>query len=383
MLDVFPEEVARKVGGPARSLRSCGRYGCCPQDPTSTGDGGKVTGAVDDRGARGRTRSASGGSRRSSAASTAAQEPEVDRPSACLDRPSVPILPEPQIGFRSLTENSDTTTSGGRFTFRIFGALRPGHRAALAAAVACAAYGALKLYWALGGELLVRQAPVPDVPSSTLAVLNWASVALAAIGIALALATVRERRLPRPLVVGLPAVIGALMLARALSGSDGDIIVLSGAADGSTYIALGPRPVVAVLCGLGRGVVPGSARRASAYRPARPAQRPPPAGARRLKHRRRASMAQRRTRHGLRRRAHPSLTGPSQGSWAKITPQLRIRTQAAFARRDLNRRLSEHAPRDHPARGILLRHTWCERVARHRRAGFLPTAPLCPPVRQS
>jgi hypothetical protein len=117
------------------------------------------------------------------------------------------------------------------------GALRPGRRAALAAGVGCAAYGALKLYWALGGELLVREAPVPDVPSSTLTVLNWASVALAAIGIALALATVRERRLPWPLVVGLPAVIGALMLARALSDADGDIIVLSGAAEGSAYIA--------------------------------------------------------------------------------------------------------------------------------------------------
>lgn len=117
------------------------------------------------------------------------------------------------------------------------GALRPGRRAALAAGVGCAAYGALKLYWVLGGELLVRQAPVPDVPSSTLTVLNWASVALAAIGIALALATVREPRPPWPLVVGLPAVIGALMLARAASGADGDIIVLSGAADGSAYIA--------------------------------------------------------------------------------------------------------------------------------------------------
>ena len=41
------------------------------------------------------------------------------------------------------------------------GALRPGRRAALAAGVGCAAYGALKLYWSLGGELLVRQAPLP------------------------------------------------------------------------------------------------------------------------------------------------------------------------------------------------------------------------------
>ena len=47
------------------------------------------------------------------------------------------------------------------------GALRPGRRAALAAGVGCAAYGALKLYWALGGELLLREAPLSadDRPS--------------------------------------------------------------------------------------------------------------------------------------------------------------------------------------------------------------------------
>jgi hypothetical protein len=40
------------------------------------------------------------------------------------------------------------------------GALRPGRHAALGAGVGCAAYGALKLYWALGGELLLREAPL-------------------------------------------------------------------------------------------------------------------------------------------------------------------------------------------------------------------------------
>jgi len=125
-------------------------------------------------------------------------------------------------------------------------ALRLGHRAALAAAAACAAYGALHLYWALGGELLVRQAPLAadgrrDLLEGTgmLTVLNWASVALAAIGIALAVATVRERRLPWLLVVGLPALLGALMLYRAASGAGaaGDVAVLTGAADGSAYTA--------------------------------------------------------------------------------------------------------------------------------------------------
>jgi hypothetical protein len=44
---------------------------------------------------------------------------------------------------------------------------------------------------------------------------HWAAVALAAIGIALAVAAVRARRLPRLLVVGVPALIGGLMGARA------------------------------------------------------------------------------------------------------------------------------------------------------------------------
>jgi hypothetical protein len=126
------------------------------------------------------------------------------------------------------------------------GALRPGGRAALAAGVGCAAYGALKLYWVLGGDVLVRQAPLDaagrrdllEGTSGTLTVENWASVALAAIGIALAVATVRGRRLPRLLVIGLPALIGVLMLARAaLLGAVGDVAVLTGAADGETYTA--------------------------------------------------------------------------------------------------------------------------------------------------
>lgn len=123
-------------------------------------------------------------------------------------------------------------------------ALRPGHGAALAAAVACAAYGALKLYWALGGELLVRQAPLSadarrDLLDGTgvLTIENWASVALAAFGIALAVAIARDLRLPRLLAVGLPALVGALMLARAALGAAGDIIVLTGGADGSAYTA--------------------------------------------------------------------------------------------------------------------------------------------------
>ncbi len=118
------------------------------------------------------------------------------------------------------------------------GALRPGRRAALAAGVACAAYGLLHLYWALGGELLLDESPGGReiVESTPGAVANAAVIALAVIGIALAVASVRARRLPRLLVVGLPALIGALLLFRATNAAS-DVAVLTGAADGSTYEA--------------------------------------------------------------------------------------------------------------------------------------------------
>ena len=122
--------------------------------------------------------------------------------------------------------------------------LARGRRAALAAVVGSAAYGALKLHWALGGELLLRETPLPadarrDLLERTSGAVagHWAAVALATIGIALAVATVRARRLPRLLVVGLPAVIGGLMVARAAWGAAGDVAVLTGAAGGSTHSA--------------------------------------------------------------------------------------------------------------------------------------------------
>ena len=122
-----------------------------------------------------------------------------------------------------------------RVSSTVAAALRPGRRAALTAAAACAAYGALKLQWALGGEWLLRETPLPDgarqdmldrEPGSVAS--HWASVALAAIGIALAVATVRARRAPRLLVVGLPALLSVLMLARAGWGIASD---LAGEAD--------------------------------------------------------------------------------------------------------------------------------------------------------
>ena len=124
--------------------------------------------------------------------------------------------------------------------------LLPGRRAALAAAVGCAVYGALKLYWALGGGLLLHEAPLSGAAQRALleraphmVALNSASAALAVIGIALAVATTREGRLPRLLVVALPALIGALMLMRAIFSAAGDVAELSrGAADGSTHTAI-------------------------------------------------------------------------------------------------------------------------------------------------
>lgn len=122
--------------------------------------------------------------------------------------------------------------------------LLPGRRAALAAAIGCAAYGALKLYWALGGGLLLREAPLSggarrDLLERTpgMIALNSASAALAVIGIALAVATARDTRLPRLLVVGLPALLGALMLARGVLSAAGDVSVLRGDTDGSMHTA--------------------------------------------------------------------------------------------------------------------------------------------------
>ena len=164
------------------------------------------------------------------------------------------------------------------------GALRPGRRAALAAAVGCAAYGALKLYWSLGGDLLVRQAPLPAEDrrdllegTGTHTVLDWGSVALAAIGIALAVATVRDRRLPRLLVVGLPALIAVFMLARAALGAAGDVAVLTGATDAETHtenwdLALWSPFFAAWGAAWGRAAL--AARRRTAGRPRGHARRP-------------------------------------------------------------------------------------------------------------
>jgi len=109
-------------------------------------------------------------------------------------------------------------------------AVRPGHRAAFAAAAACVAYGGLKLHWALGGEWLLRQTPLPadamqgmlDRDAASVAS-HWGTVALALVGVALAAAIVRAPRAPRLLVIGVPGLLAVLMLARAGFGIVGDL----------------------------------------------------------------------------------------------------------------------------------------------------------------
>lgn len=104
---------------------------------------------------------------------------------------------------------------------------------------------------------------------------NWATVALAAIGIALAVASVRDRRL---LVVGLPALIGAVMLARAALGAASDVAVLTGAADGSTHTArwdLALWSPFFAASGAAWSLAALAARRRTAGHPRRHAHRPP------------------------------------------------------------------------------------------------------------
>ncbi len=116
--------------------------------------------------------------------------------------------------------------------------------------------------------------------------LNSASAALAVIGIAVAVATARETRLPRLLVIGLPALVGALMLARAGLSAAGDVAELIGAADGSTHTArwdLALWSPYFAAWGTAWILAAAAARRRTA---GRATLVPPPARTRRLHHRR-------------------------------------------------------------------------------------------------
>jgi hypothetical protein len=120
---------------------------------------------------------------------------------------------------------------------------RRGRRAALLAALGCVAYGAMKLSWALGGELLMRETPLDGqalrdmlARDPSWVASHWASAALALVGVGVAWASAHPR-LPRVLTSWLPAAIGGLMVLRAGWGAAHDVAVLAGTLDGSAHTA--------------------------------------------------------------------------------------------------------------------------------------------------
>jgi len=115
-------------------------------------------------------------------------------------------------------------------------------------AVACtAAYGGLKLYWALGGSGGLRQAPLPQksiqealARESSAVAGHWISVGLAVVGIGAAIATVHPwgRVLPRWLLIGPLSTLSVLMILRALLQAIGDVQrLLDGVSPTSAYTA--------------------------------------------------------------------------------------------------------------------------------------------------
>jgi hypothetical protein len=115
----------------------------------------------------------------------------------------------------------------------------------LAGVIACtAAYGALKLYWALGGSIGLRQAPLPAEaiqaalarePSAVIG--HWASVGLAAVGIGVALLLTRPA--PGRLWRWGAGALGVLMILRAVLQAIGDgQRLLAGVSPGAAATAL-------------------------------------------------------------------------------------------------------------------------------------------------
>jgi Protein of unknown function (DUF3995) len=97
---------------------------------------------------------------------------------------------------------------------------------AVGAAAATAAYGGLKLSWALGGGFLLAQAPLPpqgivELQSRGSGVIegHWLSVALAAVGFVAVFVLGRpvRRFFPRWFVLGGTWLLAALMFFRAVS----------------------------------------------------------------------------------------------------------------------------------------------------------------------
>lgn len=111
--------------------------------------------------------------------------------------------------------------------------LRPTTWAAYATGACTLAYGALKLYWAIGGTALLDAAPLD--PKTTHAswfmpIGLWGTDVLAVVGIVVALATARPwgRNLPRRLLL-IPAWMAcAFMIPRAVAGLIQDALLLTG-----------------------------------------------------------------------------------------------------------------------------------------------------------
>lgn len=98
------------------------------------------------------------------------------------------------------------------------------------------AYGALKLYWALGGATLMAEAPLPHSARELLlardprfVASHWAFVGAAIVGALVALATVQPwgRKLPRWLLLTPASMACAFMVLRAVLAVIGDVQQLS------------------------------------------------------------------------------------------------------------------------------------------------------------
>jgi hypothetical protein len=116
--------------------------------------------------------------------------------------------------------------------------------AVMAAAAGCLLYGAMKLSWGLGGELLMRESPLGDGAMRDMLARepytvagHWISVALAAVGVAVAIGTVRAPGRLRSPVLWLARIVGGLMVLRASYGAASDLAVLTGAVDGARRTA--------------------------------------------------------------------------------------------------------------------------------------------------
>lgn len=115
------------------------------------------------------------------------------------------------------------------------------------AAACTSAYGALKLYWALGGSGGLREAPLPQSaiqdalarePSAVAG--HWISVGLAVVGIGVAVATMHPwgRKLPRWVLIGPLSTLSALMILRAVLQAIGDIQrLVHGVSEASAHTA--------------------------------------------------------------------------------------------------------------------------------------------------